>query len=323
MLELIINEGEKGIKQPSIPIRWCLDKETLEKIKDKNDPHILVVITNCGGIEIKRRLFSLNNAMGFIDFPRPNEYKIYATIVWAPPNKNPKHYFDRLKSDVLLFDNGKFQIEPDLHCEFAEVEVEIPKEVFAKKPPEWMIKWAYLFKEDSKLPENECQFRKDFLLSLFINPGVFLVFFLIFYPLVYIVMTSIILALRLLCGIQGIKLKESLEKVSFVRSEVKQFFWHSNYRFLFPLTPIIPLTIFIFLYYLKGSWLISIVLTIFLEVCFILVWFIAEKLYSVKKKKREGAIKLLCANSKEKRLSEKVKIKFHYIKSSICRPYPR
>ncbi len=50
----------------------------------------------------------------------------------------------------------------------------------------------------------------------------------------------------LLCGIQGIDLKKSLKEISFVRKEIKQIFWHSNYRFLFPLTPIIPLIIFVF-----------------------------------------------------------------------------
>ena len=187
MLKLII--GEEGKTQSAtVPVRWCVDKETLEnlvKIIEVLNPHILLVVVS-DKKEISRQLAPLDQLVEYIQFQRPGANKVFATIVWSDKKtekERKKNLWNRfLKKDdgdysTTLIYNGEFEKELLKSIEFAEVEVVIPKELFAKEPPAWEKRWVNMWFETR--PKDQCQYRRRRILAYTIQPPIVL-FWLIF-----------------------------------------------------------------------------------------------------------------------------------------------
>ena len=77
-----------GQANPNLALRWCVDKETLDELKEKGvkNPQLLLVVAQhpdqWSVREIERKLIPLDQAMEWLEFNRPGRHTIYATIVW-------------------------------------------------------------------------------------------------------------------------------------------------------------------------------------------------------------------------------------------------
>jgi hypothetical protein len=188
MLKLILGE-EGGIAQgATIPVRWCVDKETLEKINQKavRNPYVLIVNVaknNYGDMRTKDRyLFPLDQALDYIQFTTPGKNILYATIVWSHDGKYNTLWERFLKRDSGFYNtdvidadgNFIFKGESYYNLEFCEVEVTIPGELFAKERPRWLKNWTNLWFTQG--PRDECAFRKRMILAFTIQPVIYLVY---------------------------------------------------------------------------------------------------------------------------------------------------
>ncbi len=265
MLKLII--GDEGMVQnATIPVRWCVDKNTLEELKKKGvlNPHLLLVNV-AAKTEISRVLVPLEQAMEYIQFQTPGRNIIYATIVWAKNGKSTtlwesfiRRENNRYNTDVLHSD-GKFYYTENqegfsfITAEFAEVDVVIPQEIFAKAPPRWLERWVNLWYETKT--RDQCHFRKRMIAAFTIQPPLVLLW-LILRSLIGI---AVAMFWIFLIGTRGINLKpiihpwrrklewvwDGREETIFLREWKDKKGKTSLVQFyLLPLIPIVPVILF-------------------------------------------------------------------------------
>jgi hypothetical protein len=166
------------VKDVVIPLRWCVDRETLDELKDKGvqDPYLLLVIAQkyCAP---EQKLVPFNQMLEYVELKRPGVNRIFATIVW---NKEKGRL--GLWRQYLQQKNGRYNNElvdcwwssdmafdqPEESIGKAVLILEVPRELFAKEPHRWEKKWVNLWFENR--PKNQCYFRRRRLLAYTIQP---------------------------------------------------------------------------------------------------------------------------------------------------------
>jgi hypothetical protein len=181
MIELIVGDG-KPLQNASIPIRWCINAETLNRIRDAGgeDAQIMLVSVDERGGE-ERALIPLSQGMTYFDIRRPGTSIIHARVVWA----QPEVHLNKLKNRFLTKEYGEYEYRVlDFHkeisldnssltyCVFddsAKIEVVIPPELFGKEPPEWFKFYINLWSSRATMTSmvDECSWRRR-VLNLFL-----------------------------------------------------------------------------------------------------------------------------------------------------------
>lgn len=175
MLKLIVGDEKGEVQNATIPVRWCADKETLDKLKELGvvNPYILIVVVK-NKREISRQIAPLDHLVEYVKFESLGENKIFATIIWS--DKGKKGLWKRFlrkddgnyRTDVLYFgDYGDFDKNLSNTLDFAEVNVMIPTELFADYP-EWEKKWVNLW--FSTRPKDQCHYRRRRIMAYTIQP---------------------------------------------------------------------------------------------------------------------------------------------------------
>jgi hypothetical protein len=186
MLKLIVGDQGKEVQSATVPVRWCVDKETLNELKKEGvtDPYLLLVTTG-NGRELSRQLAPLSQLMDFVALRHPGRNTIYATIVFAVDKEDNESVYGALHrmflrksrryydSDVISYDGNFIKEIKHSGCicnlEFVETDVMVPEELFAKKPSKWEERWINLWFEDTKI-KDQCQFRRRRILAYTIQP---------------------------------------------------------------------------------------------------------------------------------------------------------
>lgn len=177
MIKLLV---EKEITGATIPIRWCIEKDSLNAFKARiaeehiKDPYLLLVIVS--GSSVEHLLAPFDQMMEYVQLRHPGENKIFAAVVWD--EKGYKGLWRRFikrengsYNNVLVF--GKFFDPPFLSIGKAELTIDVPVELFAKKPPAWEQRWVNFFFETKA--KDQCQYRRRRILAYSAQP--FLVLF--------------------------------------------------------------------------------------------------------------------------------------------------
>lgn len=89
-LSLFLDQDEKGQVDSTVPVRWCISRETAEMIEAEGilDPQLLIVIEQ-NGQELERYVVPLEDQMRYIQFRRPGTNVIHATVMWQPDDEEP------------------------------------------------------------------------------------------------------------------------------------------------------------------------------------------------------------------------------------------
>ena len=187
MLELVIGKESGVIDNASIPIRWCIDTETMEKLKDHKNVKILIQVKYDQWTE-DRFMVKLSNYMTYVPCRRAGEVEISAYLVYAESEKRSLNY--ALDTVFMMRDGAKytrgFNIDCPIgkelyikhddvsfgHCSMLEIvhdtyKVNIPKNVFGKELPKWFddLVNRYL----SSKTYDECGKRKRVMGFLFVR----------------------------------------------------------------------------------------------------------------------------------------------------------
>ncbi|MDP3004520.1 MAG: hypothetical protein Q8N43_03430 [Candidatus Azambacteria bacterium] len=186
-MKLIISETQ--VQDATIPIRWCLDRNELEKLKEREvkNPSLLLVVTTPSGnewAEMDRYLIPLDQMLAYVQFHKPGKNRILAAVVWRQDgdvSKLKELIFERKSSlqyekKVLTYNKKSFQRD-NYQWEFiggeTELEVVVPEELFAKEPPAYERWWVNLWFETK--PRDQCQYRRRRMIAYTIQvPIVFL-----------------------------------------------------------------------------------------------------------------------------------------------------
>lgn len=96
-VQLFVDQSEDGQVDSTVPLRWCISKETAERLQfeEVEDPHLLIVISN-DGEEVGRYLVPLTSEMRYIQFRRPGTNIVHAGIV-------------RYRTSIMDRKNGRFE----------------------------------------------------------------------------------------------------------------------------------------------------------------------------------------------------------------------
>jgi len=157
MLELVVGKEDGVIDNASIPLRWCINEETMKKLEGLKNVKILIQVRYDSYTE-DRFMVKLSNYMTYIPCRRAGEVEISAYIVSATSNKRSLNY--ALDTVFMMRDGASYNRNINIdctvgkelyvkyddvsfgHCEVVEVvhdtyTVKIPKNVFGKELPKW------------------------------------------------------------------------------------------------------------------------------------------------------------------------------------------
>lgn len=221
--------SETKVQDASIPIRWCLNQKELEELKMRKvkNPHLLLVTVH-DKQEVDRYLIPLDQMLAYIQFHKPGENRILATVVWCEdseinqPTSKLRHWFlqrsssggyeqNILKDDGenFLLNLGYFRLKQQV-----ELIVVVPAELFAKEPPAWEKWWVNLWHETKK-PRDQCQYRRRRMLAYSIQPLVVLLFMI-----VISIFRALAAAVLLFLGKRGVDLKPIIHPFQYQSEDV-------------------------------------------------------------------------------------------------------
>lgn len=105
-IQLTAEISPEGQASSTLPVRWCVSRETVKEFKEKGiKPYLLLVVSN-EKRETDRYLFPVTDEMAYVRFRRPGGNLIHATLVWEGRQDPKKIIFGRddegrLKADVV------------------------------------------------------------------------------------------------------------------------------------------------------------------------------------------------------------------------------
>lgn len=215
-MKIYIGSGSE-IQGTSVPVRWCLSKDELNKLNEarKEVFLLLLVVSDTGGERSETRYFiPIKQMMEYVNFYTPGKNKIFAMVAERKDREYFLHKYGIYYSNSLYNYYGK-NLHPsylknyyDLYgIEVCELEVNVPKEVFAKEPPAWEKKWVNLFLGWELL--NQCDYRKKQIFAYSFQ----LIFFLPILGSIELAVGLIISAL-LLFGTKGIGFRKIIRPFS-------------------------------------------------------------------------------------------------------------
>lgn len=174
---------------PTIGLRWCIDKEDKAALKDREMAHLFVLIVvlyqnRCGE---DRQLVPLSQLITYVGFRYPGTHKVFARLVYPQKGQlhNMENYFlERVSRyqynrEIVTYEQDDLRLAGYEAYGVAgdELEVEMPKEYFAKEPVPWLKRWANMW---HKYPHaDECEFKKRVLLAFSLKWIAVLAFFLV------------------------------------------------------------------------------------------------------------------------------------------------
>lgn len=272
-----------GQANPNLALRWCVDKETLDELKERGvkNPQLLLLVAQHPNqlrvVEIERKLVPLDQAMEWLEFNRPGRHTVYATIVWDGDSRFRARWLLRKiggSFEWRMFNcDDKFSrtswssLTSEYSLDEGSLDVVVAEEFFAKEPPAWLSWWVNLWfgAMEVSRPTNQCSFRRRAILAFTIQPvPVFI------WALLKSLTRLVVAAVLVLCGMRGISFKPVIRPFKLCLDNV----WldmgssvflkdkHGKRRslLLFFVVPIIPVSLFAILsifnlFFHFGLWL--------------------------------------------------------------------
>lgn len=179
-----IHVVDNNVNSGSISISWCLSKDNLEKHKGDLDPCVVIItapVDNYNKYKERRKVVRLKDLLAYIDFSSPGENRVFAFIhsnFKSAKDSYLSRYDRHYAQDVLNYDGD--EVYDYLNISYSKknkkelLTVNVPEELFAKKPSQWEQDWVNWL--SPKNPAfDQCDFRRKrlFAYTLQIVPFVF------------------------------------------------------------------------------------------------------------------------------------------------------
>ena len=261
MLKLVIGLEDQDVQSASVPLRWCLDKATLEKMAKGRIKNPLLLITvvpekthtsssdplrEFDSRSETRYLVPIGQLMAFVNFRRSGKNRILSTVVWdwnGDRSKLRERFLSRdegwYKKNVLNGSGGfsdqvhrdedrrdqflSFPADLGLRKEdlMAEFDVIVPEGLFAPAPPAWDRRWVNFLLNEPV--EDQCAFRRRKIFAYTIQP-IIVALWAIFSVLV----RGAIAAWYLLWGVRGVNFGAILRTWSVSLDDFRESTWKDS-----------------------------------------------------------------------------------------------
>lgn len=192
MFRLKIASADTGIVSPTVPVRWCLDKDSLEGLDLQEHEELFVLLAvrrkDGGSSDIEQRgMVSANLLERYLVFRQPGEYAVMGMLLKSSSYQAGDGRFFSAK-DVLWSkygsDDGRWRLsgirwrddgEPawDSSQPYAVGDpsfliVDVPANCFAPEPAAWEKKWVNLLLKNPLV--DQCAFRRRRLFAYTLQP---------------------------------------------------------------------------------------------------------------------------------------------------------
>ena len=191
--ELIVNRPDQA--SPFLQFSWCVNSKGIEELKENKvlHPFLLIVIMNKKPYgdeweDYLRQLYPLDRGLGHIEFHRPGEYKIFASVIWTDGSSNGgrqkaadarKELYDKYKKvrgdeyRYRLHDEQTYRPDYLEHSKLPyhdQINVTVDKNLFAPEPSERLKWWVNMLWGWEK-PQNQCKWRqRKYFIAFTIQP---------------------------------------------------------------------------------------------------------------------------------------------------------
>lgn len=244
-IELIVEQDKEGQVAATVPVRWKISEETIEKLAKEGaeKPYLLLVVT-AGTTELDRRVIPLIDGMTYLQLHRPGINTIHATIVWRMEGEDDvktiitKTYDDGVYLCDLVRSGESVGLRDHFYRfyrirEEDQINVEVPEAMFAAEPPRWM-KWLGTRYPWLRTARDQCDLRRRALFTVFSLP--FVVALAIVVGVVLLVeklLTVIFTGVLLFFGVRGINYSAIVQLDStpfgvFPYCHKPSFWWHKK-----------------------------------------------------------------------------------------------
>lgn len=181
MFELHVSDLD--VTAGSVPVSWCIDIETINKLKENNirDPAVVLMTFPAAKDPYhhptkkeSRQVIRLTDLMAYVSFRMPGENHIYgfiSALSYAETrdkylNKEFGTYNTDVIDSVFYTDHVKFlEKRPDT-CD--SVSVNVPDELFGKEPSKFEKEWVNWLIKDKAV--DQCDFRRRRLFAYLVQP---------------------------------------------------------------------------------------------------------------------------------------------------------
>lgn len=170
MLELVVGPENCVIENASIPIRWCINEETLLLLDNVDNPHILIRFIYEDGHTEDRFVEKISKYMGYFPCRRSGKVQIFAYIVSGSSQiKSTKHiinktflakhgtHYDYQMSERSKDNNANINTTNGTGVIIDNVEepyiINIPKDVFGAELPKWIKTVVNRYLENQTIDE--------------------------------------------------------------------------------------------------------------------------------------------------------------------------
>lgn len=201
-MELVIGKKDGSIDNASIPVRWCLTKVLLDNINESeyHSPQVCIQVQYMRQIDKneytdyweERHLFPLNQFIAYVPLSKSGRVCINAYILGMQEGELKCYSIGALQKDSIHsftynhFDTRVYMsvesktLNYDIDIKFIakalNYNINIPEELFGKKPPQWILNLINRYQDTTLV--DECQLRRRFMFFplklLFIIPELFL-----------------------------------------------------------------------------------------------------------------------------------------------------
>lgn len=175
---LELNIVERTVQSGAVPVVWCIDREWATKsLKDIRDCYILLITTPVkdGHMFVEDRVVAkATSMMAYVNFFRPGKNRIYAFLTNSKSTATSftMRYHGAWRSNFIAYHNRNINpVHWDTMKVNAELDVDLPKECFAKEPPAWEKAWVNVLFSDKAV--DQCAYRRRRIFAYTLQPLVF------------------------------------------------------------------------------------------------------------------------------------------------------
>ncbi len=348
MLKLHVDDT--NVTSGTIPVSWCVSKDLLENLFDKQikDPAIVLVTKHKDESIYKenRYVLRLKDVMTYVSFKCPGDNYIYGHVSSFEYRIAKEEFLNRSggrydNSILKHYDNDYSR--GDIKNNAEPIIVSVPIESFAKEPSELMKSWVNHFYRDK--PIDECDFRRRKLIAFTLQP-IWMLFNLILRFIVFIV--------SLLIGSRNMSLKYLFHPLTYEFTSMVDIFDSGSLfigegkpsikkYILLPLMPIITLSLAfcIKIHIIIPLLILFALLVVMLLIVLIPVFIQTGGMYDLFSKissyfhenlnwyLNESENNLIVCSNKNKQVTysslpcknKSIKLRFLNLKSKICQPF--
>ena len=174
---------ETKVTGGSIPVTWCIDRDWL--LKHNNSEHYVLLCSappnKSGEIAEWRGYAKLSDLMAYVTFYRPGENRILACVVddkdyvqrWMERDRGRTGWMTEAMNFGYWDSSTQFLLDDRWTTINNHIDLELPKECFAKEPSVLEKKWVNFFFRNKAV--DQCEFRRRRILAYTVQPIAFFI----------------------------------------------------------------------------------------------------------------------------------------------------